>query len=124
MEKLPVLQDVAPCLTRLVLERSTLSEDPMAALENLPKLQLLKLLHGSYSGKKMSCSTEGFPVLSVLIISFCLELEDWTVEVGAMANLKRLEIHACSKLKMIPEGFQHVTTLRELVLSQQPPEFV
>ncbi|KAJ8629608.1 hypothetical protein MRB53_022931 [Persea americana] len=26
--------------------------------------------------------------------------------------------------EMIPEGFQHVTTLRELVLSQQPPEFV
>ncbi|RWR84794.1 putative disease resistance protein [Cinnamomum micranthum f. kanehirae] len=124
LEKLPVLQDVSPCLTMLVLERSALSEDPMAALENLPKLQLLKLLHGSYSGKKMACSTEGFPMLSVLIISLCLELEDWTVEVGGMANLKRLEIHACSKLKMIPEGFQHVTTLRELVLSKQPSEFV
>ena len=40
-----------------------------------------------------------------------------------MANLKRLEICRRGNLKMIPEGFRHVTSLQELVLRWQPPEF-
>ncbi|RWR84799.1 Disease resistance protein [Cinnamomum micranthum f. kanehirae] len=124
MEKLSALQGVATCLTKLVLEASGLQNDPMAVLEKLPKLQLLRLLVTSYLGKKMCCSANGFPVLAVLEISLLEELEDWTVEEGAIANLRNLKIHQCSKLKMIPEGFKHVTTLQELVLSSQPLEFL
>lgn len=47
LKKLPAIHDVALCLTKLVLKRSKLSEDPMAVLEKLPKLQHLKLLNGS-----------------------------------------------------------------------------
>eukprot|EP00268_Persea_americana_P061374 TRINITY_DN7746_c0_g4_i1.p1 TRINITY_DN7746_c0_g4~~TRINITY_DN7746_c0_g4_i1.p1 ORF type:complete len:458 (-),score=50.63 TRINITY_DN7746_c0_g4_i1:919-2259(-) len=124
LKKLPAIQDVALCLTKLVLKRSRLSEDPMAVLEKLPKLQHLKLLNGSYLGKKICCSAEGFPVLAVLEISWCEELEDWTVEEGAIANLRRLKIRKCSKLKMIPEGFRLLTNLEQLVLSWQPPNFL
>ncbi|XXG72351.1 hypothetical protein AAC387_Pa07g1474 [Persea americana] len=124
LKKLPAIQDVALCLTKLVLKRSRLSEDPMAVLEKLPKLQHLKLLNGSYLGKKICSSAEGFPVLAVLEISWCEELEDWTVEEGAIANLRRLKIRKCSKLKMIPEGFRLLTNLEQLVLSWQPPNFL
>ncbi|RWR84797.1 putative disease resistance protein [Cinnamomum micranthum f. kanehirae] len=120
---LPALQDSAISLTKLVLKFSKLSEDSMAALEKLPKLQLLKLLNGSYEGKKMCCSVRAFPVLVVLEINSCTELEDWTVEEGAFSNLRRLKIRMCSELKMIPEGFRRVTTLQELVLSMQPRNF-
>ncbi|XXG72335.1 hypothetical protein AAC387_Pa07g1462 [Persea americana] len=124
LEKLPALQDIAPCLTKLVLFDSRLPEDPMAVLEKLPKLQLLRLLNGSYLGKKMCCSSQGFPVLAILEINWCEELEEWIVEEGAISNLRRMEIYECSKLKMIPEGFQHVTTLQELIVSRQPREFL
>ena len=123
LERLPALQEIAICLTKLVLKFSRLSEDSMAVLEKLPKLQLLKLLNGSYEGKKMCCSVRAFPVLVVLEMNSCKELEDWTVEEGAFSNLTRLKIRMCSELKMIPEGFRHVTTLQELVLSMQPRNF-
>ncbi|KAJ8629618.1 hypothetical protein MRB53_022941 [Persea americana] len=71
----------------------------------------------------MRCSTKGFPMLAVLKISSCSDLEDWAIEEGAFANLSYLNIHRCSKLKMIPEGLHRVTTLQKLVLVQQPPEF-
>ncbi|XXG84805.1 hypothetical protein AAC387_Pa11g0031 [Persea americana] len=118
LDKLPTLQEVAPCLTKLVLFNTRLVEDPMVVLEKLPKLELLRLKYGSYSGKKMSCSAKGFSKLAVLEINFLEELEDWTAEDGAIANLRHLEIRKCSKLKMIPEQFRRVATLQELPLLQ------
>ncbi|XXG72336.1 hypothetical protein AAC387_Pa07g1462 [Persea americana] len=44
--------------------------------------------------------------------------------IGDLIYLRRMEIYECSKLKMIPEGFQHVTTLQELIVSRQPREFL
>eukprot|EP00268_Persea_americana_P061886 TRINITY_DN7879_c0_g1_i2.p1 TRINITY_DN7879_c0_g1~~TRINITY_DN7879_c0_g1_i2.p1 ORF type:complete len:316 (-),score=41.58 TRINITY_DN7879_c0_g1_i2:351-1298(-) len=123
LKKVPTLQNVAPNLTKLVLICSLLNDDPMAILEKLPKLKVLKLGARSYKGEKMYCSANGFPALVVLRINGLEYLEDWTVEEGAMANLKRLEICRCGNLKMIPEGFRHVTSLQELVLRWQPPEF-
>ena len=66
----------------------------------------------------MSCSAKGFSKLAVLEINFLEELEDWTAEDGAIANLRHLEIRKCSKLKMIPEQFRRVATLQELPLLQ------
>ncbi|RWR84800.1 Disease resistance protein [Cinnamomum micranthum f. kanehirae] len=123
LKKVPTLQNVAPNLTKLVLICSLLNDDPMAILEKLPKLKVLKLRARSYNGEKMYCSANGFPALVVFKVDGLEYLKDWTVEEGAIANLKRLEICRCGNLKMIPEGFRHVTTLQELVLRLQPPEF-
>ncbi|KAJ8629614.1 hypothetical protein MRB53_022937 [Persea americana] len=123
-ENLSTLQEFAPSLIKLHICDSRLLEDSMAVLEKLPKLQFLTL-HDvrSYSAMKMSCSTKGFPMLESFNIRYCQELEDWTIEEGGFANLRYLEICWCKKLKMIPEGLQHVTTLQELVLVKQPLEF-
>lgn len=122
LKRLSTIQEFAPSLVKLDLVDSRLLEDSMAVLEKLPKLQFLTLCHVyCYSVKKMSCSTEGFPMLESFKIQYCQELEDWTIEEGAFANLRYLEICGCKKLKMIPEGLQHVTTLQELVLVRQPP---
>eukprot|EP00268_Persea_americana_P057621 TRINITY_DN690_c0_g1_i6.p2 TRINITY_DN690_c0_g1~~TRINITY_DN690_c0_g1_i6.p2 ORF type:complete len:911 (+),score=113.36 TRINITY_DN690_c0_g1_i6:3668-6400(+) len=122
-ERLSTLQKFAPSLIKLHLSDSELLGDSMAVLEKLPKLQFLTL-EDVYcdSVKKISCSTKGFPMLESFKIQYCQELEDWTIEEGAFANLRYLEIRACEKLKMIPEGLRHVTTLQELVLVGQPPE--
>ncbi|XXG72348.1 hypothetical protein AAC387_Pa07g1472 [Persea americana] len=122
-ERLSTLQEFAPSLIKLDLSYSILLEDSMPVLEKLPKLQFLTL-HGvhSYSVKKMSCSTKGFPMLESFKIEYCPQLEDWTIEEGAFANLRYLAIGRCEKLKTIPEGLQHVTTLQELFLFGQPLE--
>ena len=40
-----------------------------------------------------------------------------------MPDLTHLTIDCCKKLKMLSEGLQHVTTLRELKLIEMPREF-
>ncbi|XXG72329.1 hypothetical protein AAC387_Pa07g1457 [Persea americana] len=120
----PTLQQFAPNLTELVLLYSYLTEDPMAILEQLPKLQVLKLETNSYFGQKMCCSANGFPALAVLKIKLLEFLQDWTVAEGAFANIRLMEICDCPNLKMIPEGLQDVTTLQELFLLRQPPQFL
>ncbi|XP_038977920.1 disease resistance RPP8-like protein 3 [Phoenix dactylifera] len=110
-------------LTKLKLSYSLLEQDPMPALEKLPNLRFLQLLLRACIGKSMLCSTGGFPRLRYLILFNLQNLEEWRVEAGAMPNLTHLTINWCSKLKMLPEGLQQVTTLRELKLIQMPREF-
>ncbi|XXG72330.1 hypothetical protein AAC387_Pa07g1458 [Persea americana] len=124
LKMVPTLQQFAPNLTELVLLYSYLTEDPMAILEQLPKLQVLKLETNSYFGQKMCCSANGFPALAVLKIKLLEFLQDWTVAEGAFANIRLMEICDCPNLKMIPEGLQDVTTLQELFLLRQPPQFL
>ncbi|KAJ8629603.1 hypothetical protein MRB53_022926 [Persea americana] len=124
LKMVPTLQQFAPNLTELVLLDSYLTEDPMAIVEQLPKLLVLKLETNSYFGQKMCCSANGFPALAVLKIKFLEFLQDWTVAEGAFANLRLMEICGCPNLKMSPEDLQHVTTLQELFLLRQPPQFL
>ncbi|XP_017702268.3 probable disease resistance RPP8-like protein 4 isoform X1 [Phoenix dactylifera] len=112
-----------PNLTKLVLIHSEFEQDPMPVLEKLPDLKFLELW-SSYFGKSMSCSSVGgFPRLQHLVLYGVHNLEEWRVEVGAMPSLTHLTIWNCKILKMLPEGLQHVTTLRELKLIEMPCEF-
>ena len=48
-------------LVELKLENCELEQDPMLTLDKLPNLRVLKLMWRSYMGKKMTCSSGGFP---------------------------------------------------------------
>ncbi|KAK6946328.1 NB-ARC [Dillenia turbinata] len=124
-EKLVQLQQqLPPNLTKLTLFRSKLREqDPMAALEKLPFLQFLRLGSFSYRGTLMTGSANGFPQLQHLEIEYLTELEEWSLEEGAMPHLKHLRIWECSKLRMIPEGLKFITTLQELKIQSMPRRF-
>ncbi|XP_073106777.1 putative disease resistance RPP13-like protein 3 isoform X2 [Elaeis guineensis] len=121
-QQLPDITQFPPNLTKLILISSHLEQDPMPVLEKLPNLRLLELC-GAYDGKSMSCSAGGFPRLQHLILACLNDLEEWRVEVGAMPRLTHLTFHWCGMLKMLPEGLQHVTTVRELKLIDMPREF-
>ncbi|KAF8394055.1 hypothetical protein HHK36_020257 [Tetracentron sinense] len=110
-------------LTKLRLNNSQLKQDPMAILENLPRLKILHLHYYSFKGKEMVCSNRGFPQLELLMLSYLGELEEWRVEEGAMPSLRHLEIDCCRKLRMVPEGLRFVTTLRELEITGMPQNF-
>ncbi|KAF8394052.1 hypothetical protein HHK36_020254 [Tetracentron sinense] len=110
-------------LTKLRLNDSQLEQDPMAILENLPRLKILLLGSNSFIGKEMVCSTRGFPQLELLMLSVLEELEEWRVEEGAMPSLRHLNIRYCQKLRMVPEGLRFVSTLLELKITGMPEKF-
>ncbi|KAK1305792.1 putative disease resistance RPP8-like protein 4 [Acorus calamus] len=123
LERLQDVEEHPPNLRKLKLRGSELKEDPMPVLEKLENLHILSF-DNVYIGQKMWCSARGFPCLEVLILWKMHHLEEWTIEVGALSRLKRLEINDCRNLKMLPEGLQHVTTLGEVELMWMSEEFL
>ncbi|XP_058112950.1 disease resistance protein RPP8-like [Magnolia sinica] len=123
LEKLPDLHEFPPNLTKLHLYGSKLEQDPMGTLEKLPNLRILRYGGDAYVTKEMVFSAGGFPLLNDLIIWECNELEEWTVEKGAMPYLTSLRIMSCKRLKMLPDGMRHLTNLQELKLSGMTEEF-
>ncbi|KAH9802521.1 putative disease resistance protein [Citrus sinensis] len=90
-------------LTHLSFSNTNLMDDPMSTLEKLPLLQVLKLKQNSYSGRKLTCGSYGFPNLKVLHLKSMLWLEEWTMGTGAMPKLECLLINPCAYLKRVPE---------------------
>ena len=97
-------------------------DDPMPALEKLAVLQVLKLKQNSYSGRKMACSSDGFPKLKVLHLKSMLWLEEWTMGIRAMPKLECLIINPCAHLKRIPEQLWCLKSLNKLELWWPEPE--
>ncbi|KAF8364591.1 hypothetical protein HHK36_033437 [Tetracentron sinense] len=132
LEKLPNLVDFPPNLTQLSLyfsfltiERQQEDEDApqpqnriMATLEQLPNLRVLVLGWRLYVEKEMIFTAGGFPKLQDLSIHGLEHLEEWRVEKGAMPCLQSLDLMRCHRLKMLPDGLRHVTTLQKIFLYQ------
>ncbi|PIA33968.1 hypothetical protein AQUCO_03900088v1, partial [Aquilegia coerulea] len=109
-------------LIKLTLDYTYFSEDPMPTLEKLQHLLFLKL-YDSYLGKEMVCSAKGFPKLQNLQIGYSNQLEEWTVEEGAMPCLTKCLIEDCKELKMVPQGFRFLIMLQELKIFYMPKSF-
>ncbi|KAL6005894.1 hypothetical protein ACLOJK_039939 [Asimina triloba] len=116
LEKPPESSCLPLNLTKLTLRLSCLEQDPLPVLEKLENLQVLKLQDSAYLGKEMACSAGGFSQLKSLNLEYLNELEQWRVEQGSMPLVSFLRISGCTKLKMVPEGLQHVTSLKTLEL--------
>ena len=89
INKLPYYQEFPPYLTKLTLWGSRLVEDPMPVLEKLPNLRVLRGW-GAFIGKQMVCSDKGFPQLKSFLLRGLPNLQEWTVEAGAMPSIFRL----------------------------------
>ena len=111
-----------PTLTHLSLSNTELMEDPMPALEKLPLLQVLKLKQNSYSGRKLTCGSHGFPNLKVLHLKSMLCLEEWTMGIGAMPKLECLIINPCAYLKKMPEQLWCIKSLNKFDCRWPQPE--
>ena len=110
-------------LRTLTLSMSKLKEDPMPELGMLPQLNILRLFACSYAGSEMTCLAGNFPNLRVLKMWKLEELEQWKVEQGAMPQLAELEIRVCKKMKS-SVGLEKLTTLKELILTDMPQDFI
>ncbi|KAL6322704.1 hypothetical protein AAG906_015390 [Vitis piasezkii] len=120
-EKLPEqFEFYPPNLLKLKLWGCELRDDPMMILEKLPSLRKLELFCDAYVGRKMICSSGGFLQLESLILIVLIELEELTVEEGAMSSLKTLKIWDCNKMKKLPHGLLQLTNLEKLSLRGSP----
>ncbi|XP_052197978.1 probable disease resistance RPP8-like protein 2 [Diospyros lotus] len=111
-----------PNLKILTLSMSGLRKDPMRMLGRLPHLNILRLFAESYLGEEMTCHHGGFPHLHVLKLWNLMELKELSVEEGAMTCLREMEIRACRRLQRL-DGLRHVTTLKELTLTNMALDF-
>ncbi|RVW81175.1 putative disease resistance protein [Vitis vinifera] len=117
LEKLPEqFEFYPPNLLKLKLWGCELRDDPMMILEKLPSLRMLELFFDAYVGRKMICSFGGFLQLECLFLYKLNELEELTVEEGAMSRLKTLQIWHCNKMKKLPHGLLQLTNLEKLSL--------
>ncbi|XP_058114675.1 putative disease resistance protein At1g50180 [Magnolia sinica] len=123
LDKLPESTEFPTNLTKLTLAYSCLNQDPMATLEKLRNLRILRLLGYSYVGEEMVCSAEGFPQLESLHLQGLFQLVEWRVDVGAMPSLLHLQISTCHNLKKLPEGLRHLNTLKTLGLQYMLNDF-
>ncbi|KAL6322642.1 hypothetical protein AAG906_015328 [Vitis piasezkii] len=100
IRKLPVETTLyPPNLMQLKLLDTKMEEDPMPILGRLPNLRILTLLYNSYLGRRMNCPHGGFLRLEFLQMQLLENLEDLSVEEGAMPNLKTLKIEYCNKMR-------------------------
>ncbi|KAK1292451.1 putative disease resistance protein [Acorus calamus] len=124
LERLPNVNEFPTQLMKLTLNLSMLDQDPMPVLGQLQSLESLKLLEGSYTGRQMVCPPSSFPKLKFFKLQSPLLLWEWKLEFRAMISLKRLVIHHCILLKMLPEGLKHTSDLQELELVDMPSRFL
>ncbi|KAL5822322.1 hypothetical protein ACOSQ3_020230 [Xanthoceras sorbifolium] len=110
-----------PYLRKLTLSMSQLSNDPMPVLGQLHHLNILRLYSNSYMGTRITCVSGGFPNLRLLKL-WKLQVQEWTVEEGALPCLTELEIRDCCNLKP-PQGLGNLTTLKEVVLTNMSMDF-
>ncbi|KAL4185856.1 hypothetical protein AMTRI_Chr10g7900 [Amborella trichopoda] len=112
-------------LAKLTLMSTSLIEDPIVSLRSFPNLSYL-YLEKAYTGKHIGgCSRGSFPSLRNLVILDLNQWEEWgDIEEGSFPCLSYLRIYGCLKLKMLPQGFQRLVTLRHLKFSYMPEVFM
>ncbi|XP_017617956.1 putative disease resistance protein At1g50180 [Gossypium arboreum] len=115
-----VLKFLPRSIVKLTLQCSTMTQDPMEVLENLPCLTILNLLSFAYEGRKMVCSANGFCQLDIFCINKATNLEEWEIQEGAMPRLRNLFLSLNFKLEILPEGLKYIITLQKLILRVMP----
>ncbi|KAK9911063.1 hypothetical protein M0R45_034987 [Rubus argutus] len=111
-----------PNLTKIMMIGNNVRGEQIEILEKLPNLRVLCLSNVKFE-KSMVFSQGGFTHLEILSLFWLKRLEEWRVEKGAMPGLGRLHIKNCQKLKEVPDGVQHITTLKELTIDDMPSAF-
>ncbi|KAL6130405.1 hypothetical protein ACLB2K_068784 [Fragaria x ananassa] len=110
-------------LIKVTLEETNLQACHIKRLEKLTKLKVLSLRMGALKLETMVFSKEGFPQLKFLSLLGLCELKEWRVEEGAMPRLYSLHIGYCWRLRAVPDGLQHILTLKELTIKRMYHDF-
>ncbi|XP_047313431.1 disease resistance protein RPM1-like isoform X2 [Impatiens glandulifera] len=111
-------------LTHLCLGYSGQKEDILSSLHVLSNLVFLELKHAAYDGTILHFKRGWFPRL----IKMCLEdlerLDCVKIEETAISNIKEMCLVHCPELKLLPQGIENLTSLRQLHVEHMSEEFI
>ncbi|RVW42203.1 disease resistance protein RPM1 [Vitis vinifera] len=110
-------------LERIRLKWSSLTENPIAALQNLPNLTELQLLD-AYTGTQLDFNSGKFPKLKILDLQQLEQVRSIMMEEGTLPCLQKLIISHCSRLVQVPRGIDKLIHLQMLLLYDMPGTFV
>lgn len=119
-----VIRQLPQNLVSLSLLHCKLDQETIVALETLPSLVFLKLDACELSEDTMIFSVGGFPRLQTLFVSNLNKLKYWKIGSGAMGNLIDLKIRDCMELMMMPDGLEHISALKTLVMKGFQPDMM
>ncbi|KAH7846002.1 hypothetical protein Vadar_008499 [Vaccinium darrowii] len=103
-------------ITRITLKSTCLKWEELSLLQNLPKLEVLRLILFACVGPVWNASEiEGFPQLKYLNFNN-LDIEEWNAFEDQFPKLEVLVIKYCHKLKQIPIAFGNLNELHEIKL--------
>ncbi|XP_068638625.1 disease resistance protein RPM1-like [Aristolochia californica] len=123
LDKLPHWFASLSNLSFLSLHSSNLKEDPLPLLGRLPNLSRL-LLQQPYAGNHMFFKAGSFPKLKTLSLWELTRVNHVEVEDGAMPSIQQLWMGFCQEIKMLPQGIEYLTTLKQLYLEEMSDELV
>ncbi|XVE98716.1 hypothetical protein REPUB_Repub03eG0131900 [Reevesia pubescens] len=104
-------------LIKVTLMKTDLIADKvLGMLDNLPRLQVLKLLTRSISGPKLEMRPNSFPQLRFLFMEEIV-IRTWMMGDGAMDSLEELSIIRCNELETLPQQLWHLNNLRQVEMS-------
>nr|GLL38139.1 putative late blight resistance protein homolog R1B-12 [Ipomoea trifida] len=104
-----------PNLKKLTLRYTYLPWKEMDTISELPHLEVLKLKDFAFCGPTWKPSKQGFRELKALLISRS-NLEHWNASSNNFPVLERLVLSYCWELKQVPINFAKITTLNLIVL--------
>jgi disease resistance protein RPM1 len=110
-------------LTDLRMGWSRLQVDPIPSFAHMVHLVELHL-YRVYEGQIMNFSAGWFPKLEKLYLADMEQLNCIKVEAGTMPILNYVMLIGLRSMLVVPVGFQNLTSLQEMVLTDMPQEFM
>ncbi|XP_031126934.1 disease resistance protein RPM1-like [Ipomoea triloba] len=110
-------------LTHLHLGSSLSEENILSCIDELPILVFLEL-QNTYNGKILHFRARGFPKLNSLKLLEFDQLEGICLAEGALPSLRELYLIHCKELKQLPQGIEHIASIRKLHLEEMPEELI
>nr|GMC78996.1 disease resistance protein RPM1-like [Ipomoea batatas] len=110
-------------LTHLHLGSSLSEENILPSIDELPILVFLEL-QNAYNGKILHFRARGFPKLNSLKLLEFEQLEGICLAEGALPSLRELYLIHCKQLKQLPQGIEHIASIRKLHLEEMPKELI
>ncbi|KAJ9692193.1 hypothetical protein PVL29_011322 [Vitis rotundifolia] len=123
LERFPQWVSSLHDLERIRLKWSSLTENLIAALQNLPNLTELQLLD-AYTGTQLDFNSGKFPKLKILDLQQLEQVRSIMMEEGTLPCLQKLIISRCSRLVRVPKGIDKLIHLQMLLLYDMPGTFV
>ncbi|KAK8516720.1 hypothetical protein V6N11_007492 [Hibiscus sabdariffa] len=122
LEKVPLWFNSLDNLKFLFLHWSRLRVDFLPHIQALPNLGQLNM-ENAYEGERLDF-LEGFRKLKILQIGGCPRLKEIVINKGVMPGLQYLKIIECQEFTTLPHGWESISGLNEVYLSDVSPRLM